>query len=156
MAAAFVTTLLLAFSGTTTLGIALWPMLGAHALIGLGEGAITVAALRFVTQSRPDMISAETDKGKSRIILGLLAIFVTILLAPFASSSPDGLMWVAERAGFVDNAQTTSFQLLPDYTIPGLDGNLSTILAGLVGALLVGAIVFIASKRLARKQHPTA
>ena len=47
VAAALVTTLLLAFSGTTSLTIALPVMLGVHVLIGIGEALISVAALAW-------------------------------------------------------------------------------------------------------------
>jgi cobalt/nickel transport system permease protein len=46
----------LALSGTVPLGTVLPAMLGVHAVIGLGEAAITVAALSALMASRPDLI----------------------------------------------------------------------------------------------------
>jgi len=46
----------LAMSGTSPLNIALPAMAGVHALIGLGEGLVTVAALAFITVTRSDLL----------------------------------------------------------------------------------------------------
>ena len=57
MAGALATSLELAVSGTVPLGTVLPPMLGVHALIGVGEAVITVAAVSAVLASRPDLVS---------------------------------------------------------------------------------------------------
>jgi cobalt/nickel transport system permease protein len=54
--AALVTALELAISDTTSVGVALGAMAGWHALIGVGEAVITVAALSFIANSRPDLL----------------------------------------------------------------------------------------------------
>jgi cobalt/nickel transport system permease protein len=54
--AALLTAFELAISDTTTLGLALGAMAGWHALIGIGEAVITVAALAFIANSRPDLL----------------------------------------------------------------------------------------------------
>jgi cobalt/nickel transport system permease protein len=46
----------LAISGTSPLNVALPAMVGVHALIGVGEGLITAAALGFVLATRPDLV----------------------------------------------------------------------------------------------------
>jgi cobalt/nickel transport system permease protein len=56
MAAAAVTSGQLALSGTSPLDVALPAMLGVHAIIGIGEGLITVAAVALVLSSRPDLL----------------------------------------------------------------------------------------------------
>jgi len=57
--AAIATAVQLAISGTSPLQIALPAMGGVHALIGIGEGLITAAALAFITATRRDLV--ETD-----------------------------------------------------------------------------------------------
>ena len=52
------TALLLALSGTVPLGTVLPAMLSVHDVIGLGEAAITVAALSALMATRPDLIGA--------------------------------------------------------------------------------------------------
>jgi cobalt/nickel transport system permease protein len=56
MAAAALTSFQLAVSDTSPLDVALPAMLGVHALIGIGEGLITAAAVVFVQSSRPDIL----------------------------------------------------------------------------------------------------
>jgi hypothetical protein len=67
-----------------------------------------------------------------------VAALVVIVLAPLASGDPDGLEWVAGEHGFLDTAQDAVYSIIPDYAFPGVDDpRLSTILAGLVGVVLV-------------------
>jgi len=49
----------LAVSDTSPLNVVLPSMMGVHALIGIGEGMITVAALSFVTATRRDLLPTE-------------------------------------------------------------------------------------------------
>lgn len=55
-AAALATTFQLGASGTSPLAVALPAMVGVHALIGVGEGLITVGALGLVRAARPDLL----------------------------------------------------------------------------------------------------
>ncbi len=75
-----------------------------------------------------------------------VALVVSLLLAvfsPLASSSPDGLERVAEDKGFSGLAQETSFQLIADYVFPGIENeDVATILAGLIGTLVVFGVVY--------------
>jgi len=48
----------LALSGTAALALTLPVMVGVHALIGVGEAAITVAALELLLSARPDLVAA--------------------------------------------------------------------------------------------------
>jgi cobalt/nickel transport system permease protein len=57
MAGAAATSVELAISDTVPLGTALPAMLGVHALIGIGEAVITVAAVSAVLSTRPDLIA---------------------------------------------------------------------------------------------------
>lgn len=49
----------LAVSGTSPLNIVLPAMGGVHALIGIGEGLITVAVISFIVTTRPDLLELE-------------------------------------------------------------------------------------------------
>lgn len=67
------------------------------------------------------------------------SLLLAALMAPFASSFPDGLERVAEIFGFDHYAQInpTLKSPLPDYTIPFLgETKLSTSIAGIIGTLL--------------------
>jgi cobalt/nickel transport system permease protein len=155
MAAALMTSLQLWLSGTTRLEIVLPAMLGVHALIGIGEGLITIAALAYIEQTRPDLLSAEKtsrEGGLGWVVGGILVTLVALLLTPFASGNPDGLERVAENLGFLGAGQDAPYQILPDYTISVLgETALSTILAGVIGAgILIGVMILLG--RNLRKQ----
>jgi cobalt/nickel transport system permease protein len=155
VAAAFLTSLELWLSGTSRLEIVLPAMLGVHVFIGLGEALITVAALAFIEQTRPDLLSKETvaaKGGRGWIYVGIVVSLFAVLLSPLASASPDGLERVAEDIGFLNLGQSAPYQILPDYTIPFLgETALSTIVAGAVGALVVLGLVVVIGQSLRRK-----
>lgn len=144
MAGALFTGLQLWLSGTSPLQIVMPAMLGIHALIGMGEALITTAAIAFIQQTRPGLIDdqeTEPKGGRGWILAGALTALAVIMISPFASADPDGLEHVAERLGFLSFGQDAPYSLIPDYTIPGLgETSLSTILAGFVGAVIVGMI----------------
>jgi hypothetical protein len=90
-------------------------------------------------------------------VVGLaIAGVIAVLAAVFASSDPDGLDSVAIEQGFQGNAADPSFQALPGYTIPGLDGTGSTIIAGIVGIAIVFLLVFLLGRLLARRRKGAA
>ncbi|HUG13428.1 MAG TPA: PDGLE domain-containing protein [Thermomicrobiales bacterium] len=71
-----------------------------------------------------------------------VALFIT-LFSPFASGSPDGLERVAEDKEFIDAARDPGYEIIPDYTFPGVENeSLATILSGIVGVLIVAALCF--------------
>src|SRR5512140_1005552 len=92
MAGALLTSLELWLSGTAKLNVVIPAMLGVHALIGLGEALITVAALAFIFRTRPDLLgeeSASANGGRGWIVAGLLIALGVVLLSPLASVTPD-------------------------------------------------------------------
>ena len=157
MAAALFTALQLWLSGTTRLEIVVPAMLGVHALIGLGEALITMAALTYIEQTRPDLLGIERTKdegGKGWIVAGLLVSLVAVFLSPMASGNPDGLERIAQDLGFLNQGLESPFQILPDYTIPIFgETALSTILAGIVGAVVIAGIMILLGRNLRRKRE---
>jgi cobalt/nickel transport system permease protein len=142
----------LAVSGTSPANLAIPAMAGIHMLIGLGEAAITISAIAFLYAARRDLlgIGESGPRSESVVWLGGLALtIVLVILAPLASSNPDGLEWIAARQGFLDSARPALFKVLPEYVVPGIANEaLAMILAGIVGALLVlGAVVGAAHLR---------
>lgn len=150
MAAALLTALMLGFSNTVSFSIVVPVMLGIHALIGLGEALITVAALSFILSARPQLLQrSATAGGRGWIAGGIAVALLVVFLSPLASGFPDGLEWAAEETGFLGTSREAPFELLPDYTIPVLgETALSTILAGVIGALIVGAVAYVISRAL--------
>jgi len=142
---AAVCALQLAVSGTSPLRIALPAMVGIHMLIGIGEALITVGAISFVRQTRPDLLNADSTQvatlGSGWIAVGLVIAIALAFASPLASSHPDGLEFVAEQSGFLQLAQNPAYNILPDYTVPFIqDQALTTIVAGIIGVLVVTGV----------------
>jgi cobalt/nickel transport system permease protein len=155
MAAALFTALQLWLSGTTRLEIVVPAMLGVHALIGLGEALITMAALTYIEQTRPDLLGIENSKdagGRGWIVAGILVSLIAIFISPLASGNPDGLEKVAQDLGFLNQGLGSPYQILPDYTVPFFgETDLSTVMAGIVGAVVIAGLIILVGRNLRRK-----
>lgn len=89
------------------------------------------------------------------VIAGLIiACAVVLVLAPAASSDPDGLDRVSEDETFAEHAEDPKYEWLPDYTVPGIDDEYwSLIVAGVIGVGITFAVTlgFGAILRATRK-----
>lgn len=154
IAGALTTSLQLWLSGTSNLQTVVLAMLSVHALIGLGEALITVAALTFIFQTRPDLLdekSAAAQSGRGWVFVGVVISLIVVLLSPLASVSPDGLNRVAMDLGFIHSAQAANGPLA-GYVIPFLaNSSLAKILAGALGAAIVLTLVFVTGRTLQKK-----
>ncbi len=137
----------LALSGISPANIAVPAMGAIHALIGIGEGLITVGALSLVLAARRDLLKVGQAQPAGSTLVWAGGLLITLLLAvlsPLASAHPDGLEWVAEKAGFISSAQTSHLSILPDYMLPGISSQATaTILAGLIGAVIVLGVALL-------------
>lgn len=145
----------LALSGTSPANLAIPAMAVVHALIGIGEGLITVGALTFLYATRRDLIEAgqkPTHAGTLVWVAGLLLALLLAVASPLASSSPDGLEKVAQQQGFLQAVQDAPFRIIPDYLFPGISNQTAaTIIAGVIGTLIVfGAALGMAYLRRKR------
>lgn len=154
MTGALATSLELWLSGTATLNVVIPAMLGVHALIGLGEALITVAALSFILRTRPDILgeeSASTQGSRGWVFVGIVIALAVVMLSPLASADPDGLNRVAMDLGFIHTAQSGSGPLA-GYTVPFLaNASVSKIAAGTLGALAVLAVAFLTGRSLLKR-----
>ena len=152
MAAALLTALQLWLSGTSRLEIVIPAMLGVHTLIGIGEAVITVTALAFIERTRPDLLTSKKSAasgGRGWIVAGIIVSLVAILISPMASGNPDGLEHVASDLGFLETGQSAPFEILPGYTLPFLgETDISTIVAGMVGAAVVLGLLILLGRSL--------
>jgi len=156
-AGALATSLELWLSGSARLQVVTIAMLAVHAVIGLGEAAITVAALGFLMRTRPDLVdesSASTQGGRGWIVAGLLVTVATLFLAPFASANPDGLERVALDLGIVPAHPATNLPApLANYAIPALGNTpISTVVAGAIGLVIVTILIILAGRALRKPQ----
>lgn len=160
MAGALFTALQLGFSGTSPFGVVVPAMLGVHTVIGVGEALITVAAVAFIMQVRPDLLRAEAGRargGAGWAIVGLVIALIVVVISPIASADPDGLERVAINMGFEEAGAAAPYEILPDYVVPFLgETTLSGILAGVIGALVVAAVAFVVARLLHRRGPVTA
>lgn len=90
------------------------------------------------------------------MLLGLtVALFLAIVLSPFASSWPDGLEKVAGDKGFLSKCEGKPALAapVPDYAWPGVKSEHSaTRVAGAVGTLVVFALAWGIGTVLAKKR----
>jgi len=130
--AAFAVSVELAIDGQIGFLTVVPAMVGTHALIGIGEAIITVAAYAFLST---ELISKTTN---GRVIAPLTAAsVVALLLSPFASGFPDGLEWIAEKYNFLHESAPLFVGPLPDYAVPSFGNDmLSTGVAGFAGVLV--------------------
>lgn len=153
-------------------GLVFTSMVGVHALIGVGEGLITAAAVGAVLAARPDLVtgarglgdlaSAVTSLSKKAmggfVAAGIaVSIVLVVFVAPIAASDPDGLERVAEDTGFAaaaeDNAFTGPFA---DYGVAGMDNEtLGTVVAGLLGTGVTFAAGMFLVGIARRRSHRT-
>ena len=89
------------------------------------------------------------------IVLGL-AVLVAAVLAPFASSRPDGLERVAQMLGFAERESEPAVGApLPDYeVVPIGNARASTAVAGVLGTLVVAAVGFGLGRLLVGRRRP--
>ena len=86
-------------------------------------------------------------------IIGLLIALAVTLISPLASAWPDGLERVAEDKGFIENAQDAPYEVIPDYVLPGVGNEaVATILAGIVGTLVVFGLAYGLGVLLRRRE----
>ena len=86
-------------------------------------------------------------------IVGLLIALAVTLISPLASAWPDGLERVAEDKGFVEDAQDAPYEVIPDYVFPGVGNEaVATILAGIVGTLMVFGLAYGLGVLLRRRE----
>src|SRR5690554_5759206 len=93
-------------------------------------------------------------RHKKWIILGLITLIIAVLVSPFASSHPDGLERVAEDHGFIDTANTGfKWSPFPDYEVDiPLSVEWRVALSGALGLLVMGVILLIIGKLLAKRR----
>ena len=159
MTGALATSLELWLSGTAKLNIVVPAMLGVHALIGIGEALVTVAALAFIFRTRPDLLgeqSVSAKGGRGWVVAGALITLVVVLLSPLASVDPDGLNRVALDLGFFATETASPIKVLGGYAIPFLGMTpLSRILAGGLGVLVVAGVALLAARLLRKRTKST-
>lgn len=157
VAASIVCAAELALSGTVPWRAALPAMAGVHALIGVGEAAITAMVVYGVSRARPELTRDDARPRMSFaevVAYGLvLSVGLAAFVAPLASPLPDGLERVAAALGFEGKASSSTHAApLPDYAAPGISSAaVATGVAGVIGALVTFAVVAGVARAASRR-----
>ncbi len=128
--ASIVVSLQLAASGTAALRHVLLPLVGVHALIGVGEAIITAFVIAFVLKTRPELIydrrpgPEQPRPGRATVAFGLsaaLCVALFLSLLPSLWDYPDGLEYIGAEHGFVAEepllAEDGALLTLPAYPL---------------------------------------
>lgn len=135
----------LALAGRIPLQESLPTMLGVHALIGLAEAGLTALAVVLLP-------SANVRGRRSVLVPAVSALGIALVLSPFASGSPDGLEWAAQKLGFLHESAPAFLSPLNGYAVAGIPSEgLATSLAGLAGVILVFALGMATARLWARR-----
>ncbi len=157
-------------SGITELpfGVFIAAMQPIHLAIGFVEGLITSAVLCFIYEARPELLwgyQKQTENsvgrrgklsyGNTVMILAATALVIGGLVSLAASADPDGLEWsikqvtgtteVASSGAVYDTVKQVqdTTALLPDYAFKGSDTILGTSFSGVIGGLIVVALLML-------------
>ena len=159
VAAAFLSTLVaatacavqLAIAGVSPIQAVLPAMLYYHALIAVAEAGLTLALLAVLAQAAVKVGS----QWAWMVPLGLATV-VAVIISPFGSGSPDGLMSVAGALGFADLAG--EFFVAPvDYVVSAVTSEvLATAIAGFIGITLVFAVAYGTGRAFAQSEERSA
>jgi hypothetical protein len=98
----------------------------------------------------------KTDTRRWIIVATVVTLVVVVAASFLASGDPDGLERVAEDQGFMEAGEEAPYEVIPDYTVPGIDGELSTVLAGVIGVAVMFVLVFGMGRLLARRRDEHA
>lgn len=147
-ASAVATAMELAASGASPLQVALPALAGVHALIGIGEAAITVGALLLILSTRPDILTkgdkASGGASATWIGAGLIMAIIVAVFSFAASGSQDGLERFAEETGLIARALDPLYTILPDFSIPFIRNEAASgIVAVLMGTLLIFGLAYL-------------
>ncbi len=130
-----------------------------HALIGIGEGLITAGLVSYVSAVRPDLLERHAGMDTARVrpvavTFGLIALAATGL-SFLASPLPDGLEYVyfEQGIGRPFEESTLLASPMPDYLVPGIPNEtLAGVLAGLVGVIITGAVLYGVARALRARE----
>jgi len=157
-AAALAAAAMLWLSGRVPLAAGLGAMGFWHALIGVGEGFITAGLVSYLLGVRPDLLAGRRRREAAgtrgvAIALGVVAL-AAAGLSFLASSLPDGLEFVyfEQRLGAAFSETAPVRIPMADYLLPGVaNETLAGILAGVVGLVLTGVLLYVAVKAAHRR-----
>jgi cobalt/nickel transport system permease protein len=123
--AAAICAIQLAIGADRPLGEAMAALVPFHLALGLIEACVTWAALALLAR-------------KPAIATAVAAIVLAIVVAPWASTLPDGLEAALNQLRLAGGVQPPDWVIAPDYAVSGVqDQTIALIAAGVLGAMIV-------------------
>lgn len=129
--------------GFTSMAQAMIPL---HALIGIGEGVLTVAVFYLCSAALKEQSNIHLPLS----IRGLLLMTGVAFVTPFASSFPDGLEYTTNLMRIVSTGNASFLTLLNDYQTPWVA---NPFFSTLIAAMLGMGIVYILSMAVIRVRY---
>lgn len=115
------------------------PVMGVwHGILGIVEGVITTGVVSYITSARPDVLeekAAAPGRVSLIVIAAMIAVSPLFAYAAELVGYSEPLENAAEMLGLAENPIYEG--ILPDYTVPGLDPYVGTLIAGAVGTIIV-------------------
>ena len=162
--------------GFYPLSVAVPAIMIEHLLVaGVIEGAVTAAAVAYIAKFNPQLFDM-TESGSPKtgesvfsrykaFILGLAAMVIMApvgLIATGTAWGEWGVDEVQEMIGYVPLGLKKLSQiwnsLIPDYTLPGLEGSflkssVGYIVCAVIGIVLISAVMAISSKLITKREE---
>lgn len=113
------------------------PVMGLwHAILGVIEGIITAGVVAYLATRRADLLEKK-EVGRASFALIAVLIALSPIFAYFAENV--GYSEPLENAAeMLELEESPIYEgLLPDYTIPGLDPYIGTLISGAIGVMIV-------------------
>ncbi len=109
-----------------------------HGSLGLIEGFITAGVVGYIHSNRPDIEKYGEAESFGRLPLAIVGIMIILspvfaYLAEMVGYS-EPLENVAEELGLRENQKYSG--LFPDYTVPGMNDYIGTLISGAVGVMI--------------------
>ena len=147
-------------------------MLPIHAAIGIVEGLVVLAVITFVSRTEPALLISDHAIKTPRLVIAVFAVSTLIvggIIAWFASSNPDGLVWaiskitktedferigttvhntfgvIQEKLAFLPNYSFKATEIATSHNAHTVTSpvNIGTSVAGVVGSLLALLMAFV-------------
>lgn len=144
----------LLISGIPMPQAAVWLSVGLFAVTAVIEGAITVAVVEGIERLNPGLVLARPPERPWRLAaIGTAAALLAAAGVLFASTAPDGVQRLAERAGIAGRARQFFSAPFADYQLRWFSWPwLQKAAAGLAGLVLIYAICVAVGRFVARQR----
>lgn len=128
-----------AYTLKTTLSVmGIW-----HGILGVIEGVITGGVVGYLSARRPDLLREGVSPGKSAFVIIAIMVALSPLFA-YAAELVDYSEPLENAAELIGLEEYSIYSgLMPDYSIPGIDPYVGTLITGAIGTVIVAGFAFL-------------